>query len=323
MGGRSPAGRAGSAAARFIADHQATPLPAVRALASVSPALALIASLQLRSLRLQEQAGRKAAPGSALSMVMGPGGEAGEGLLLRGTLSLVPTAASSGLLIVREGQCHIVPFNAPGVTVTPTPAIGFRPAALPGFVLDCKLARSSPSPSRPLIPLDSSYLAIALAAGDYLSRRAQEHASGRVQFPGQMLDTEGATLSPSSAASRPSLPASRLAPSAGNILWFSIRNPQSAFRNWLFVLLPLPPLPSVPRTDAWPTMRDRCSADSPIPRTTCCHAPTGQQLFRFLPPGLGAAAGSVPPSQRDRLSRPSQPSSAASTACAVLRWRRL
>jgi hypothetical protein len=37
----------------------------------------------------------------------------------------------------------------------------------------------------------ASYLAIALGAGDYLCKRIKEHAAGRVQFPGQMLDTEG------------------------------------------------------------------------------------------------------------------------------------
>ncbi len=35
------------------------------------------------------------------------------------------------------------------------------------------------------------YLAIALGVGDYLCKRVKEHALGRVQFPGQMQDTEG------------------------------------------------------------------------------------------------------------------------------------
>jgi alkylation response protein AidB-like acyl-CoA dehydrogenase len=41
------------------------------------------------------------------------------------------------------------------------------------------------------VPDSVSYLAIALGAADYLCRRVKEHAAGRIQFPGQMLDSEG------------------------------------------------------------------------------------------------------------------------------------
>ena len=56
---------------------------------------------------------------------------------IRGLLRLVPTAAGNTLLLLVSGSGYLVPLSFPGVTVTPTPAIGFRAAALADITLDC------------------------------------------------------------------------------------------------------------------------------------------------------------------------------------------
>ena len=171
--------------------HPSTEL--VRALSSVSPALGLIASHQTRALALLRDAGREAIPG--VCAISGAGialSEAGDRVKVTGKLELVPTAACTSLLLITQGKAFIIPFASPGVTIVPTPAIGFRAAGLSTITLDCTMRSQDVFTVGENGDSDAaSYLAIALGAGDYLSRRASEHAAGRVQFPGQMLDTEG------------------------------------------------------------------------------------------------------------------------------------
>ena len=179
---------------QFIEEHRQAAQPAVRALSAVSPALGLIASCQLHAERLLAQAGR--GPVAGLCAVDGAGlavSREGGGASLSGVLSLVPTAAATGVLIVAKGTGYLVPLDHAGVAAAPAPAIGFRAAGLCDLALDCSLGREHCFDLAPEASAHDPalYLAVALGAGDYLSRRAREHAAGRVQFPGQLLDTEG------------------------------------------------------------------------------------------------------------------------------------
>jgi alkylation response protein AidB-like acyl-CoA dehydrogenase/flavin-dependent dehydrogenase/electron transfer flavoprotein alpha subunit/ferredoxin-like protein FixX len=178
---------------QFIAGHREEPSDAVRALSSVSPALGLIAAHQLHAISILAQAEITLEPGScAVRADHLAIQETIDSVRIQGSLTLVPIAACSTLLIIARGRGHLVPLSLPGVQVTQTPAIGFRAAALADIYLDCSIrkqaimiADSEPAPD------NRFYLAIALGVGDYLCRRVKEHALGRVQFPGQMQDTEG------------------------------------------------------------------------------------------------------------------------------------
>ncbi len=119
-------------------------------------------------------------------------GRASTRVHLTGTLKLIPLAACSAILIIARERGHLVPLSSAGITVTPTPAIGFRAAGLADVALNCTVKKYAIIvPEKSADPDAASYLAIALGAGDYLCKRIKEHALGRVQFPGQMLDTEG------------------------------------------------------------------------------------------------------------------------------------
>jgi electron transfer flavoprotein-quinone oxidoreductase len=177
----------------FLATHRQHDRALVRTLSAVSPALGLVAAAQLAALRLLAAAGEHSLPGLAAmdgsALALTPDDN---GTTVRGTLTFVPSAAAAGILVIAGNKAYPVPFDSPGVTVTPAPSIGFRAAGLADVAFDCVVARANvldvPDGA---VPDHASYLAIALGAGDYLSRRAQEHAAGRVQFPGQMLDTGG------------------------------------------------------------------------------------------------------------------------------------
>ena len=178
---------------QFAGDHRRSALAAVRSLSSVSPALGLIAARQMQAMKVLDEAGRPvmhgicAAAGDGLAVARNS-----EGLRLTGTLHFVPAAASTALLLIVDGKGIVVPFESPGVTSKPTPAIGFRAAAFAQMTFDLPVKDQDLFPARNGAEGDHAlYLAIALGAGDYLSRRAKEHAANRVQFPGQMLDTEG------------------------------------------------------------------------------------------------------------------------------------
>ncbi len=177
----------------FIDGHRVSGPEILRALSSVSPALGLIAAHQLAAIGLLARSGIAPQPG--ICAVIGDSldiRESTDGVRIRGGLSLIPCAASRSLLIISRGKGHIVSLAASGVRVTPTPAIGFRAAGLADISFDCTLQKNeSISAEEQSVPEAASYLAVALGAGDYLCRRIKEHAAGRVQFPGQMIDTEG------------------------------------------------------------------------------------------------------------------------------------
>jgi alkylation response protein AidB-like acyl-CoA dehydrogenase/flavin-dependent dehydrogenase/electron transfer flavoprotein alpha subunit/ferredoxin-like protein FixX len=177
----------------FIAEHRDAPQDAVRALSSVSPALGLVAAHQFPAAAVLSKAGITlpagicAVPSDGIDLH-----ESIDSVTLRGTFSLLPLAACNTLLVISNNQGHLVPLSTPGVTITPTPAIGFRAAGLSDVVLDCTVKKQAIMVAeKQEAPDAASYLAIALGAGDYLCKRITEHAAGRVQFPGQMLDTEG------------------------------------------------------------------------------------------------------------------------------------
>jgi alkylation response protein AidB-like acyl-CoA dehydrogenase/electron transfer flavoprotein alpha subunit len=178
---------------QFIREHRHSALSVIRSLSSVSPALGLIAARQLQAMKVLDRTGRPAVNGicacSGENIVVE---ESSDGLRLTGTLHFVPAAACSALLLITRGNGMVIPFTTPGATLSPAPAIGFRAAALSQVTLNCTVKKKDLFPVRESGELGhASYLAIALGAGDYLSRRAKEHAASRVQFPGQMLDTEG------------------------------------------------------------------------------------------------------------------------------------
>jgi electron transfer flavoprotein-quinone oxidoreductase len=177
----------------FIAEHQDAALKTLRGLSSVSPALGLIGTHHLSALKVLKKSdisrdqGACAVDGSHLDIR-----ESSDSAGLKGTLHLVPCAASRSLLILANGKGYLVPLSTPGVTISPTPAIGFRAAGLSDISLDCTVKKQTVTiPKKEGVPNSASYLAIALGAADYLCRRVKEHAASRIQFPGQMLDTEG------------------------------------------------------------------------------------------------------------------------------------
>jgi len=177
----------------FITDHRETPSDAVRALSTVSPALGLIAAHQFQAITALAEATIALEPGIAavradhLDME-----ESIDSVHIKGTLTLVPLAASNTLLIIAKGRGHLVPLSLPGVSILPTPSIGFRAAGLSEITLDCSIRKQAIMVRDNAQATDAVlYLAIALGVGDYLCKRVKEHALGRVQFPGQMLDTEG------------------------------------------------------------------------------------------------------------------------------------
>ena len=177
----------------FVRQHRHPSRPAIRALSAVSPALGLVAASQMRADRLLSQAGRDTLPGlCAVDAEAVAVSRQGDGASLAGTVRFVPTAAATSLLVIVNGSGYIVPLDQEGVTVVPAPAIGFRSAGLADVDLLCTVGRKNVVALPEAQASDpASYLSIALGAGDYLSRRAREHAAQRVQFTGQLLDTEG------------------------------------------------------------------------------------------------------------------------------------
>ncbi len=177
----------------FISEHQSEPSETIRVLSSVNPALGLIAAHQLEAARILKRAGWT--PTAGICAVDGRRlvyETAGNGVHIKGTVNLVPLAASSSLLICANNAAYCVQAGATGVLIKQTPAIGFRAAGLSDIELDTMIQdRRVDMPQSGPVPDAFSYLSIALGAADYLAARVKDHASGRVQFPGQMLDTEG------------------------------------------------------------------------------------------------------------------------------------
>ncbi|MDH4163579.1 MAG: acyl-CoA dehydrogenase family protein [Nitrospirota bacterium] len=178
---------------RLLATLQHPVMTTVRALAAISPALALIASRQARALRVLAAAKRKPFSGasvlSAADLAITPRENS---ISLSGTIELAPLTGVTALILVAGTKAYHLPLSHAGVIVTPTPAIGFRAAGLSTITLDSTISADAVFDLPEGQDSDAQeYLAIALGAADYLSRRVREHAAGRVQFSGQMLDTEG------------------------------------------------------------------------------------------------------------------------------------
>jgi electron transfer flavoprotein-quinone oxidoreductase len=179
---------------QFIVNQRDMPLETIRTLSSVSPALGLIAAHQFLASEELTKSGIKPEPGICaaaaehLEIV-----EEGNGTFrIKGTLSLVPTAASHTLLLLSRGKGYLIPLADAGVSVSLTPTVGFRAAKYADVSLDATVKTYAVLSPAGIGSHDAaSYLAIALGAGDYLCKRIKEHAAERVQFPGQMLDTEG------------------------------------------------------------------------------------------------------------------------------------
>ncbi|MBI3995872.1 MAG: FAD-binding protein, partial [Nitrospirae bacterium] len=183
----------------FILDHSEQPLPLIRALSSVSPALGLLAARHIHAPEILKQANQPLRadlcvvdaqsflsdrPALSIRAVDG-------GWIIDGILELVPLALSSGLLLVYQNQARPVMLNQAGLKTIPTPAIGFRAAGLHRVEFNAVKVTTPGFPDPGHLPSGEAYAAIALGAGDYLSRRAKEHAEGRVQFAHQMRDTQG------------------------------------------------------------------------------------------------------------------------------------
>jgi hypothetical protein len=104
----------------FIAEHQDTPLDAVRALSSVNPALGLIAAHQFSAVALLAKAEITLPPGiCAIASDPIEVRESIDSVNIRGTFHLIPLAACNTLLIIANNKGHIVPLSTPGVTITP------------------------------------------------------------------------------------------------------------------------------------------------------------------------------------------------------------
>jgi len=177
----------------LIKDRAAQPLPLIRALSGVSPALGLLAAGHTTALNILKQAqqplqaDRCALDGSSLSVKTSQ-----EEFIIDGVLELVPLALSDALVIVYQNKAWLIPLDQPGLKTVPTPSIGFRSAGLHRIEFKAVQVRG---PGLSIVngqdSIDAAYAAVALGAADYLSRRAKEHADGRVQFAHQMRDTQG------------------------------------------------------------------------------------------------------------------------------------
>jgi alkylation response protein AidB-like acyl-CoA dehydrogenase/electron transfer flavoprotein alpha subunit len=178
---------------KFLSEHQDDPYETIRVLSSVSPALGLIGAHWFPTAGILKASGLEPEPAiCAVDAHRLEIEESGDSVHIKGSLPLTPLAAVRTLLLLANGGGYLVPLLGDGVTITPTPAIGLRAAGFASVSLDCVVENDAMAVPAAAEALDAmSYLAIALGAADYLCRRVKEHALGRVQFPGQMLDTEG------------------------------------------------------------------------------------------------------------------------------------
>ena len=289
-GKRSPCPRNGRRRLRqFITDHREQPADAVRALSSVSPALGLIAAHQFHAVKLLAEAAITLTPGICCCSRRPPRYPGGHrqrpdtGFAQPGPHRLQHAPS------LPRGRGHLVPLRAAGVKVTPTPAIGFRAAALADITLDCSIRKQdSWSGQRSCAGRPVSYLGHC-ARCRRLSLQAGEGACpGQGPVPGPDAGYRGQGRH---RKARRGKSADRAHRSLALIAPDAVRgpNPHPTPHPLNSTHLPTPaPLPSVLKPGPWDTMRARFSAGSPIPRTTCCRDPTAiQSLFRFLAPGYG------------------------------------
>ncbi|MBI3812326.1 MAG: acyl-CoA dehydrogenase family protein, partial [Nitrospirae bacterium] len=176
----------------LIMEQTDRPLPLIRALASISPALGLLAAHHIAALRILKRAQRPPRADlcavDARTLSISPDKD---GIIVHGVLELVPLALSVELLLVQNNHAWTVSFDQSGLKMIPTPAIGFRSAGLHRLEFNgARISGPALSFGEP-VELGTVYAAVALGAADYLSRRAKEHAESRVQFAHQMRDTHG------------------------------------------------------------------------------------------------------------------------------------
>jgi electron transfer flavoprotein-quinone oxidoreductase len=177
----------------FVASHHTAGPALLRPLASASPALALIAAHHLAAMDALDAAGMTVRDDvcviAASDAVVT---EEGKNVRVRAMVTFAPLTAARAVVVLSGNKGVLVPLDIPGVKLAPAPAIGFRASGLTEITLDCAVLRESVLYGMTGTAVTASaYLAIALGAVEYLARRAKEHATGRVQFPGQMLDTGG------------------------------------------------------------------------------------------------------------------------------------
>jgi alkylation response protein AidB-like acyl-CoA dehydrogenase/electron transfer flavoprotein alpha subunit/flavin-dependent dehydrogenase/ferredoxin-like protein FixX len=161
-------------------------------LSVVSPALGLLSARHSEALRILKKAQKPQR--SDLCAVESTGlaiRNHGNGIILKGSLELVPLTLAKGLLVLHQDQAWEVDLDQAGIRSIPTPGIGFRAAGLHRVEFNDVIA---PGPFLERFDdggFGTGYTLIALGAADYLARRTEEHAEGRIQFDQQMRDTEG------------------------------------------------------------------------------------------------------------------------------------
>ncbi|MDH5525867.1 MAG: acyl-CoA dehydrogenase family protein [Nitrospirota bacterium] len=189
------------AAARELADHfndlttptAEQPLPAdtlahLRAWSSIHAGVATLGLARIAA---------RSATGNANAVLMDGSGLSaspdGGNTRLSGTLVLVPAALGGDLIITRDGHAHTVSGDDPGLSRRKVAAGGLHPAGFETIQVDVTVpaAKSRSTHAGLRTFLAYGYGTIALGAGDYLARRSLEQGLGRIQFPGQMKDTQG------------------------------------------------------------------------------------------------------------------------------------
>ena len=140
-----------------------------------------------------------------------PSAVAGAGAELHGEAPVVLTALADWLLVVRDNLGYLLPVDDPGVSLQDVGCIGLvgagvRRAVFDGCVvpagrvfeigmLDAGSVLTAPAAGEPfadtLEVAVGDHLAIVRGAGTYLTGRARENASSRVQFPGAFQDEAG------------------------------------------------------------------------------------------------------------------------------------
>jgi electron transfer flavoprotein-quinone oxidoreductase len=107
---------------------------------------------------------------------------------------LVPAAHSQAVLALREGRLFVLrPDQAKGLIVRPVATLGLRGAGMAavsydGSLLGTRTTGDARTVWEILSAADLTSMAFGIA--DYLCRRATDHASSRVQFPGLFHDEE-------------------------------------------------------------------------------------------------------------------------------------
>ncbi len=112
-------------------------------------------------------------------------------LSVSGTVHLVPGRLAGNLVVIADGHARTIDINGEGAERRTNRAGGMHPARFESIRLDNASVADAPLPDHLAAFLAHGYGAIALGAGDYLARRAVEQAAGRIQFPGQMIDSVG------------------------------------------------------------------------------------------------------------------------------------